>query len=63
MGASRSMLYYKYKRPIIDEEVKKQIESVLTDHPAYGHRRIHTSLKMSPVQFRRLYEERFRQTV
>ena len=36
LGIARSSLYYRHKRPAIDEEVKKQIESVLTDNPAYG---------------------------
>jgi DNA-binding XRE family transcriptional regulator len=30
LGVSRSSLYYHHKQPAIDEEVKSQIESVLT---------------------------------
>ena len=57
MGVSRSMLYYKYKRPIIDEEVKKQIESVLTDHPAYGHKRIALELKLNKKRILRVMKK------
>jgi len=38
-------LYYQPKRAGIDEEVKRQIESVLADHPAYGHKRIALQVK------------------
>lgn len=47
LGVSRSSLYYSHKRPIIDEEVKTQIEAVLTSHPAYGHKRIALELKLN----------------
>jgi len=47
LGISRSSLYYQPKRPSIDEEVKRQIESVLADHPAYGHKRIALQLKLN----------------
>lgn len=40
LGISISSLYYQPKRPEIDEEVRRQIESVQTDHPAYGHKRM-----------------------
>lgn len=54
MGISRSSLYYKPKRPIIDEEVKRQIESVLVDHPAYGHKRIALNLRLNKKRILRV---------
>ena len=47
LGISRSMLYYQHKRPLIDEEVKHQIEAVLVAHKAYGHKRIAPELKLN----------------
>jgi len=40
LGISRSTLYYKPKRPASDEEKKKQIMAVMSDHKAYGSRRV-----------------------
>lgn len=40
LGISRASLYYKPKKPSTDEELKQKILSVMTEHPAYGHRRI-----------------------
>jgi len=54
MGISRAMLYYKHKRPAVDEEVKKQIESVLTDNPSYGHKRIAIELKLNKKRILRV---------
>jgi len=47
LGISRSSLYYKPKRPAIDIEVKDQIESVMVDHPDYGHKRVAFELKLN----------------
>ena len=47
LGISRSSLYYKPKRPAIDLEVKDQIESVMVDHPDYGHKRVACELKLN----------------
>ena len=47
LGISISSLYYIPKRPRIDEEVKQQVESVMADHPAYGHKRIALALKLT----------------
>lgn len=47
LGVSRASLYYQKKRPIVDEEVKMQIESVMTDNPRYGHKRIALNLKLN----------------
>lgn len=71
MGVSRSMLYYHHKRPIIDEEVKRQIESVLVDHSSYGHKRIALHLKLNKKRILRVmkkfgikpYKRRFKRPV
>lgn len=57
LGISRSMLYYRPKRPAIDEEVRRQIESVLSDHPAYGHKRIALALKLNKKRIRRVMKK------
>lgn len=57
LGISRSSLYYQPKRPKIDEEVKRQIESVLADHPAYGHKRIALALKFNKKRIRRVMKK------
>lgn len=46
LGISRSSLYYRPVRPAIDEEVRRQIESIMVKHPAYGHKRIAVVLKL-----------------
>lgn len=40
LGISRAILYYKPKKPVSDEELKHKIITVMTEHQAYGHRRI-----------------------
>lgn len=45
LGISRQALYYQSKKKNKDEEIRKQIESVMSKHPAYGHRRIALELK------------------
>jgi putative transposase len=57
LGISRSMLYYSHKRPGIDEELKRQIETVLTKHKAYGHKRIAMELKMNKKRIRRVMKK------
>jgi len=57
LGVSRSSLYYRKKRPAIDEEIKRQIESVLTDHPSYGHKRIALELKLNKKRIRRVMKK------
>jgi len=44
LGIARSSLYYQPKKPVSDEELKKQIIAVMTEHPAYGHRRVALAL-------------------
>ena len=57
LGVSRQSLYYRHKRPAVDEEVKKQIESVLTDHPSYGHKRIALELKLNKKRILRVMKK------
>jgi len=57
LGISRSMLYYQHKRPMIDEEVKHQIETVLAEHKAYGHKRIAPELKMNKKRILRVMKK------
>ena len=57
LGVSRSSLYYKPKRPAIDEEIKRQIESVMADHPSYGHKRLALSLKLNKKRILRVMKK------
>lgn len=57
LGISRSSLYYQPKRPAIDEEVKCQIESVLADHPSYGHKRLALALRMNKKRILRVMKK------
>ena len=54
LGVSRSSLYYKPKKPPHDRELKKQIEAVMKEHPAYGHRRIAIALALNRKQVLRI---------
>lgn len=47
LGICRQSLYYKPKLPIKDLELKKQIEEVLVEHKAYGHKRIALHLRIN----------------
>lgn len=47
LGISRGMLYYRHKRPVADEELKKKILEVLKTHKAYGHKRIAMELNLN----------------
>lgn len=57
LGISRSSLYYQHKKPIEDMDVKSQIESVLTNHPAYGHKRIAWELKLNHKRILRVMKK------
>jgi len=57
LGVSRSSLYYKPKREEIDNEVKMQIETVISEHPAYGHKRIAIELKLNKKRIRRVMKK------
>jgi len=57
LGVSVSSLYYQSKREDIDQEVKSQIESVLADNPAYGHKRIALALKLNKKRILRVMKK------
>ncbi len=57
LGISRGMLYYQHKQPLLDEELKRQIEAVLSKHPAYGHKRIAMKLKLNKKRIRRVMKK------
>lgn len=57
LGVSRSSLYYHHKRPAIDLETKLQIEAVMTDNPAYGHKRIALELKLNKKRILRVMKK------
>lgn len=57
LGVSRGSLYYVPKREGIDQELKKQIESVMADHLDYGHKRVALHLKMGHNRIRRVMKK------
>lgn len=57
LGVSRSLIYYKYKRPKIDEEIKTLIEKVLETHKDYGHKRIVMELKLNRKRILRVMKK------
>jgi len=57
LGVSRSMFYYSHKRPVIDEEIKHQIEVAMVEHKAYGHKRIATELKLNKKRVLRVMKK------
>jgi putative transposase len=57
LGISRSSLYYQPKLPDRDEEVKHQIEAVLTENPEYGHKRIAIELKLNKKRILRVMKK------
>lgn len=54
LGISRSSLYYQPKRPAIDAELQCQVEAVMVDHPAYGHKRIALELQFNKKRVLRI---------
>ena len=54
LGVSRSTLYYRPIREKKDERLRDQILEALTEHPAYGHRRIALHLKINKKRARRV---------
>jgi transposase InsO family protein len=56
MGISRGMLYYQHKQPQIDEEIKNQIEAILSTKgkESYGHKRIAFELKLNKKRILRV---------
>ena len=47
IGIARTHQYYIHKQPQKDWHTKQMIESVLREHPAYGHKRIALHLKIN----------------
>lgn len=54
LGIARQSLYYRPKRPVNDEQLKQQIVAVMTQHPAYGYRRVALALGMNKKPIRRV---------
>jgi putative transposase len=54
ISLSRTSIYYKPKIPAKDLLLKQQIEAVLLDHRAYGHRRIALALGVNKKRIRRV---------
>src|SRR3989338_3390262 len=54
LGVSRQSLYYKPKKPPLDEEDKNKIVAVMAEHPAYGARRLALALGMNRKKTKRL---------
>ena len=57
LGISRSSLYYRPKRNLIDLQLKALIKKVMSDHPSYGHRRIALELKMNRKKILRVMKK------
>lgn len=57
LGVSRSSLYYQPKLKDRDEEVRHQIEAVLTENPEYGHKRIALELKLNKKRILRVMKK------
>lgn len=51
---SISSLYYQRLQPAKDWQLKQQIESVLSQHPSYGHKRIALELAVNKKRIRRV---------
>ena len=57
LGVSRASLYYRPKKPPEDEETKQKIVAVMTEHQAYGHRRVGIALGMNHKKTSRLMKK------
>lgn len=57
LGISRGSLYYQKKRPALDEEIKRQIETVLAENKGYGHKRIAIELKLNKKRILRVMKK------
>jgi len=53
LGVSRSSLYYK-PRPRSDDDLLGEIKKTMTEHPAYGHRRVAKALRRNRKAVRRV---------
>lgn len=54
LNVSRSSLYYKPKIPNKDQILKTEIERVMSDHKAYGHKRIALELEINKKRILRV---------
>lgn len=54
LGVARSSLYYKPKKPPADEEDRTKITAIMSEHPAYGHRRVVLALGLNHKKTSRL---------
>lgn len=54
LGIARQSLYYQPKRPAKNAQLKQQIVAVMTQHPAYGYRRVALALGMNKKPIRRV---------
>ena len=57
LGVCLSSLYYKAKRDVLDEEMRKQILIVLGLNPSYGHKRIALEFKLNNKRIRRVMKK------
>lgn len=57
LGVSVSSLYYIRKREPVDLEIKNQIEAVLAENPAYGHKRIALALRLNKKRILRVMKK------
>lgn len=57
LGISRQSLYYQPKRNALDEDLRQQIESVMSKNPDYGHKRIAIALKLNKKRILRVMKK------
>ncbi len=57
LGIARSSLYYKPKKPPLDEMDREKIMAVMEEHPAYGHRRVGMALSWNHKKTNRLMKK------
>lgn len=57
LGVSRQSLYYTRRREEADWELRQGIEHVLSEHPAYGSRRIALSLRINRKRIARVMKK------
>ncbi|MEK9151695.1 MAG: IS3 family transposase, partial [Patescibacteria group bacterium] len=57
LGIARSSLYYQPKKPPNDALTLKHIREVMSEHPAYGSRRVAMALEFNRKKTKRLMQE------
>lgn len=57
LGVARSTLYYKPKRPQLDEQLRLEIEAVMVKNHGYGHRRVADALHINRKRARRVMKK------